>query len=76
MLGAQLEAEAATRTLVKYRFDAKTHTAPRPSHVLPKSARAEYELALEESRKACELAPVNTIYKQAYERVKGELHQP
>jgi tetratricopeptide (TPR) repeat protein len=76
MLGAQLEAEAATQTFVEYRFDAKTHTVQRPSHVLPKSARAEYELALEEYRKACELAPVNTIYKEAYERVKRELHQP
>lgn len=73
MLGAQFEAQAATEAYAGYQFDPKTHTGRPRSSNLPKSARADYESALEQYRMAYQLAPGNTSYKEACSRVQQQL---
>ena len=76
MLGAQFEAEGATKAYNGYHFDAKSRTGLPGSSTLSKSARANYESALEQYRLAHKLAPDNESYKEAYERIKRQLRHP
>jgi len=76
MLGAQFEAEGATKMYSGYHFDSKAHTSRPDSSTLPKSARADYESALEQYRLAHKLAPDDKSYKEAYERIERQLKHP
>ena len=76
MLGAQFEAEGATKMYSGYHFDAKSRAGHPGSSILPKSARADYESALEQYRLAHQLAPDATSYKEAYERIERQLKHP
>ena len=75
-LGAQLEAEGATQAYAGYHFDPKTRTSRPSSSAMPKTARADYESALEQYRLAHQLAPGNASYKEAYERLRRQLKHP
>ncbi len=76
MLGAQYEAEAATEAYASYQYDPKTRTS-RPRSAKPsKAAQMNYESALEEYRRAHELAPTNPAYKDAYTRLQKQLKRP
>lgn len=72
-LGAQLEAEAATQAYAGYHYDPKTRTSKPGSSVMPKTARAQYDSALEQYRLAHELSPSNGSYKEAYDRLRRHL---
>lgn len=76
MLGAQFEAEGATKMYRGYHFDAKSRTGHPGSSTLPKPARADYESALEQYRLAHQLAPDARNYKEAYERIERQLKHP
>jgi tetratricopeptide (TPR) repeat protein len=76
MLGAQLEAAGATKLYSDYHFDSKSRTNRPSGSTLPKSARADYEFALEQYRLAHELAPGDKSYKEAYERIERQLKHP
>jgi len=67
-LGAEFEARGAA---------AATSSAARPpGPALPEAARADYESALEQYRLAHQLAPDNSSYKQAFERLSRLLKRP
>ena len=67
-LGAEFEARGAA---------AATSSASRPpGPALPEAARADYESALEQYRLAHQLAPDNSRYKEAFERLSRLLRRP
>lgn len=76
MLGAQLEAEGATRANSGYHFDPKSRVGRPASSTLPKSARTQYEAALMQYKLAYQLAPDNKSYADACERLARELKRP
>ena len=75
-LGLQFEARGATTAYGGYGLDSGKLTARPPGLALPKAARADYESALEQYRLAHQLAPNNSSYKEAYERVSRLLRGP
>jgi len=67
-LGGEFEARGAA---------ADTSSAARPpGQALPEAARADYESALEQYRLAHQLAPDNSSYKEAFERLSRLLKRP
>ena len=75
-LGLQFEARGATTAYGGYGFDRCKGKLTAPGPALTKAARADYESALEQYRLAHHLAPNNSSYKEAYERVSGLLRRP
>lgn len=78
MLGVQLEASGATQAYSGggLHFDPKTNTLHPVNPVLPRSARVDYQSALEQYRLAHQLAPAEAGYKEAYERLQKQLRHP
>jgi tetratricopeptide (TPR) repeat protein len=73
MLGAQLEARGATAAYTGGQFNAQTRSSRPGSPALSKTARADYQAALEQYGLAHQLAPQDSAYKDAYERMRGQL---
>ena len=73
LLGAQLEARGATAEYSRDDFNPSASSSQSGSLALPKTARADYEAALEQYRLAHQLAPQNPAYNEAYERMKSRL---
>jgi tetratricopeptide (TPR) repeat protein/peroxiredoxin len=69
-LGAQLEARGASAGYARGDFSKQPG-----SLALPKTAQADYEAALEQYQLAHQLAPQNSAYTEAYERMKSRLRQ-
>src|SRR5579859_4988799 len=76
MLGVQFEADGATKAYANYHFDPKSRTNRPGSSTLSKTARADYESALEQYRLAHQLVPDNPNYKEAYDRLAKKLKHP
>jgi hypothetical protein len=75
-LGAQYDAQAATEAYAGYRFDPKTRTGRPTSPTLSKTARANYQPALEQYARAHKLAPSHPGYREAYTRLERQLRNP
>jgi len=73
MLGAQLEARGATAGYTREDFKPQTDSNQPGNLPLPKTARADYEAALEQYALAHQLAPQSPVYNEAYERLKSRL---
>ena len=73
---AQFEADGATKAYANYHFDPKSRTNRPGSSTLSKTARADYESALEQYRLAHQLVPDNPKYKEAYDRLAKKLKHP
>jgi tetratricopeptide (TPR) repeat protein len=73
MLGAQLEARGATAAYTRDDFKSQTDSGQPGNLALPKTARADYEAALEQYALAHQLAPQSPVYNEAYERLKSRL---
>jgi Flp pilus assembly protein TadD len=73
ILGAQLEARGASAEYSRDDFKPPASSSQSGSLTLPKTARADYEAALEQYRLAHQLAPQNPAYTEAYERMKSRL---
>ena len=76
VFGTQLEARGATLAHADYHFDPKRRTRRSASSSLPKPARNDYESALEHDRLVQQLAPDNTSYREACERLASQLRTP
>ena len=78
MLGVQFEASGAAQAYSGggFHFDPKTNAIHPVNPTLPKSARADYESALEQYRLAHQLAPAEASYKETYERLQKQLRHP
>ena len=75
-LGLQFEARGATTAYGGYGIDRRKGKLAVPGPALPKAARSDYESALEQYRLAHQLAPNNSSYKEANERVSRLLRGP
>ena len=74
MLGAQLEPRGATAGYTRDDFKPQTGLSQPGNLALPKTARADYEAALEQYALAHKLAPQSPVYNEAYVRLKSRLN--
>ncbi|HXX21982.1 MAG TPA: redoxin family protein [Terriglobia bacterium] len=75
VLGAQLETRGATAGYSRDDFRPQTDSNQPGNLALPKTARSDYEAALEQYALAHKLAPQSPVYNEAYERLKSRLNR-